>query len=332
MRFATDAMAGRPGAACQAYRAVADPLAAAYALATRRRNRRYEAAGGTDLGGWTVSVGNLTAGGTGKTPVVRRVAEHLHASGRRPAVLTRGYRGGDEARELADLFRLGGFDVPVVVDPDRVAGAASAEGADCFVLDDGLQHRRARRDVDLVLVDATNPLGHGRTLPAGLLREPADGLARADAVLLTRSDQVPDEALAALRAVVASLTAAPPFTARHVIGHLLDEHDVPHEPTQYNAACGLGNPQAFFASLAARLPEATCQRTRAFADHHGYRAGDVADLQNLPLIVTGKDWVKLTDRTNVLRAELRVQIDDEAALMNLVGPRTARATPPRGTA
>ena len=316
-------MAGRPGWRHALYRAAAGPAGSLYAAAARRRNRRYDRRGGADLGRPAVAVGNVTAGGTGKTPVVRLVAGWLCDAGRRPAVLTRGYRGGDEAQELRDAFAADGLDVPVIVDADRVAGARSAPPAvDCFVLDDGFQHRRAGRTLDLVLIDATDPLGHGRCLPAGLLREPAAGLARAGAVLLTRCDQVPPAALSAVRSVAAGLTTAPLFTSRHVIGELLDAGGRPHEPREYAAFCGLGNPDGFFDALTARLPEARRVAAVVFADHHRYTRADLAAVRRAagkaPLVTSGKDWVKLPDRGGVLRAALRVEVEAGGGLRRRV--------------
>src|SRR3954454_10125891 len=147
-----------------------------------------------------VSVGNITTGGTGKTPVVRWLADRLRERGMRPAVLLRGYkarpgeRGGEE-QLLNDLLNPPGVATPVIVhaNPDRFAGSEAVlrehPDVDIFILDDGFQHRRLQRDFDLVLIDATNPFGYDHVLPRGLLREPLGGLARANAFLLTRVDQ-----------------------------------------------------------------------------------------------------------------------------------------------
>ncbi|MBN2129221.1 MAG: tetraacyldisaccharide 4'-kinase, partial [Sedimentisphaerales bacterium] len=153
-----------------------------------------------------VCVGNLTTGGTGKTPLVVWLARLMGQKGVRAAILTRGYKANgrktpydvttntDEPAELAAACP----GVPVIVNPDRVAGAAEAirsHGAQVLLMDDGFQHRRLGRDLDIVAVDATCPFGYGRLLPAGLLREPLSGLTRAHAVVLTRSDQVSEETL-----------------------------------------------------------------------------------------------------------------------------------------
>jgi len=149
-----------------------------------------------------ISVGNLTAGGTGKTPLVAWLANYLRSKSLRVAVLTRGYKARetvdtarpatDEPAELAAMCP----EVPVVIDPDRVAGATKAvrnHGAQVLLLDDGFQHRRLARDLDILTIDATLPFGYDRLLPAGLLREPVAGLARAHAAVLTRCDQATDD-------------------------------------------------------------------------------------------------------------------------------------------
>ena len=160
----------------------------------------------------TISIGNITTGGTGKTPLVAHVAEILAERGEKVCILTRGYgrenpkdrvlvsdgvnvladakQGGDEPVELAR--KLLGKAV-VVADADRVSAAKWAKekfGVTAFVLDDGFQHRRAERDVDIICIDATNPFGGGKMLPAGRLREPLHNLERADAVVITSADMV----------------------------------------------------------------------------------------------------------------------------------------------
>ena len=157
-----------------------------------------------------VSVGNLTVGGTGKTPTVAYVTRALAGLGRRPGILSRGYggRAGDEGLSDENLQLCESLPgVPLLEDRDRVRGAirlVAEESVDCIVLDDGFQHRRLSRDLDICLVDATTPVGSGWLLPAGLLREHLEGLSRATVVLLTRCDLVSREALDALRERIAS--------------------------------------------------------------------------------------------------------------------------------
>src|ERR1017187_5804553 len=172
----------------------------------------------------TICVGNITVGGTGKTPLVIRLASDLLAKGLKPAVLLRGYKrekvkrhpvlvrdakrilagvaeAGDEAMELAS--RLPGACVGVGADRHAVGSfILETQSVDCFILDDGFQHHRLGRDINIVTVDVTDPWGGGRLLPAGLLREPPEALRRADAVVLTRTGAVGPDRLAVLRAEV----------------------------------------------------------------------------------------------------------------------------------
>jgi tetraacyldisaccharide 4'-kinase len=280
-----------------------------YGLAVRLRNLAYTR-------GWrkvervlvpVVSVGNLTAGGTGKTPCVEYVARYYRRRELAVAILSRGYGSAGGPNDEALLLEENLPDVPHLQGPDRVALARTAVEeleSEVLLLDDGFQHRRLARDLDLVLVDATNPWGHG-LLPRGLLREPASGLRRGHAVVLTRSDQVEPAQCERLRQRLARLAPGLPVVeATHqpvelinaegsVEGlALLREHPV-------GAFCGIGNPAAFqrtLADLGARL-----SAFRTFPDHHGYTRADVDALrawaEGLPpeavVVTTQKDLVKL---------------------------------------
>src|SRR5262249_10280904 len=143
-----------------------------------------------------VSVGNLTLGGTGKTPCVEYVARFYRERDKRVAILSRGYGAEEGHNDEALVLEANLTDVPHLQAADREALAAVALEeleSEVLVLDDGFQHRRLARDLDLVLIDATNPWGHGYLFPRGLLREPVSGLRRADAVILTRCDQASDK-------------------------------------------------------------------------------------------------------------------------------------------
>jgi len=137
-----------------------------------------------------ISVGNITLGGTGKTPFVVFLAEHMKTRGKSPAVLIRGY-GGDESRMLKERLR----DIPVFVGQDRVRSALSAAntGSDVIILDDGFQHRRLARALDIVLVSGSSVFGSGHLFPRGVLREPVAGLERASLVVVTKSDRITDK-------------------------------------------------------------------------------------------------------------------------------------------
>jgi tetraacyldisaccharide 4'-kinase len=280
-----------------------------YGLAVRARNRMYD-------WGWrekykapvpVVSVGNLTVGGTGKTPCVEYVARLYRGCDRRVAVLSRGYgseRGrNDEAMVLEENLP----DVPHLQGPDRAALAATAVEeleSEVLVLDDGFQHRRLARDLDVVLLDATNPWGHGHLLPRGLLREPPVGLRRAGAVVLTRCDQVGGAERGRLRDEVARLNPRVPVA------------ETVHKPVDLNngatsaaltrlrgrpvsAFCGLGNPEAFRRTLCDLGADVVA--FRPFPDHHAYNRADVDDLRAWArrqaadgvVVTTQKDLVKL---------------------------------------
>jgi len=216
--------------------------------------------------------------------------------GRRPAILSRGYRAGDgeggndEARVIARWLP----GVPHVQDPNRLRGGRTVAGeVDCFVLDDGFQHLPLARDADVVLVDATDPFGGGACPPGGRLREPLEALARADLVVLTRADLVSRDDLGAAMRRVRAATAAPLATARFAPagpepGALAGEDVV--------VACGIGNPRQFAHTV--RRLGARVRDTRFFRDHHAYTAEDAAALAGtgLPVVVTEKDAVKLEPR------------------------------------
>ncbi len=282
----------------------------AYGTVTSTRNWLF------DLGWKTVhraacpviSIGNLTVGGTGKTPMVEYVARHFRQQERRVVILSRGYGAthgrNDEAMVLEDNLP----DVPHLQGIDRVALARMAPEeleSEVIVLDDGFQYRRLARDLDLVLIDATQPWGHGWQLPRGLLRESIHGLARADAVVLTRCDQVDPEAMGHLRAEAQRrMGSRPVFLSEHVPEVLMDAQQQT-EPTAALAGktvaafCGIGNPEAFFRMLRGLGADVRLQRT--FADHHPYSRADVQALERwaeeLPpdgwVVTTQKDLVKL---------------------------------------
>jgi tetraacyldisaccharide 4'-kinase len=252
-----------------------------------------------------ISVGNITAGGTGKTPIVAHLAELLANRGLQPAVLLRGYKGDRPggSDELALLTRrLSG--VPIVGDPDRVAAArrliAEQPAVDFILLDDGFQHRRIGRDLDLVLIDATDPFGMGHVLPRGRLREPVESLGRADGVIITRCEQVDRYALHELDRRIAELHGRPPLGhAKHGWSAILDDDDTPVDAdgSRIIAFCGIGNPEPFFHEAKRRFDVVEAMR---FGDHQHYDRAFVdmlneriATLSPSALLTTEKDWVKL---------------------------------------
>jgi len=352
---ALDIIAGRDSSALGAAARVGlTALTPIYGLASRARSAAF-AAGvkrSFPLGRPTVSVGNLTTGGTGKTPMVQHLARLLAEQGQRPCILLRGYRGGDEAEEHKLAL---GERAQVRPNPDRVAEARAvlAEHAEvtCFILDDGFQHRRARRDLDLVLLDATNPWGYDHLLPRGLMREPCGALRRADAVILTRVDQVSPADLGALSREVQRITGRPPIAlTEHGWSGLLDQSDRPL-PVDWLAdravmgVVAIGNPRAFADTLARHAKSVVhCEQ---LPDHHGYSPKELHNLAALAstagasaIVTTQKDWVKwqpmLEDRPlkddagqplPVVRAELTLRFrEGEQALVELLTQRLGPAS------
>ncbi|MBF0331107.1 MAG: tetraacyldisaccharide 4'-kinase [Candidatus Omnitrophica bacterium] len=256
-----------------------------------------------------ISIGNITAGGVGKTPLVIFMAEFLRKRGLKPVILTRGYMGrapmaeSDEAKMLAE--RLGG--VTVMVDPDRVRATIKAEQrspVDVFVLDDGFQHWRLKRDLDLVAIDATDPFGNGRLLPRGLLREPLSALKRADLFILTKTD-IGHQHVPRLRSVLHKINPrcgivetvhAPVAIVNILTGERSAELSLLKD--RMAAMCAIGSPDSFAGTLKAQ--GAQVERLFAFDDHYVYDAGDVTDIVRFcverkisKVVTTHKDAVKI---------------------------------------
>ncbi|BBO35521.1 tetraacyldisaccharide 4'-kinase [Lacipirellula parvula] len=300
----------RRGVAAAAVRLAFGAASVPYGWAIRARNRGYDR-GSKETHRPSVpviSVGNLTVGGTGKTPMVEWLARHLREQEVRVAILSRGYgaeQGGlnDEALEL----ELSLPDVPHLQNPDRAASAEIAIdelAAQLLLLDDGFQHRRLERDLDLVLLDATEPFGFDRLLPRGTLREPVTGLRRAQGVVLSRADMIPPAAREQVRARVAQLAPTAAWAeVEHRPAALLDSNGgtspletVRDQPVV--ACCGIGNPAGFrhtLEGLGCRV-----ERWREFPDHHDFTREDVEELAQLAreanarfIVCTRKDLVKL---------------------------------------
>jgi tetraacyldisaccharide 4'-kinase len=301
----------------------------------------------------TVAIGNLTTGGTGKTPLVRWLAEQLISRDVRPAILMRGYRssrtagGSDEQRMLASHL---GQRAAVIANPDRVAGAATAmeqdPKPDVFLLDDAYQHRRVARDFNLLLVSATNPFGYGHVLPRGLLREPAGrGVRRADAVVITRANLTSAEQIADIERRLR--------LARSNIEIVLAEHvHVGVRSADGNASSleelrarrfflftGIADPLSLQRQLDPYREQLA--GARFFADHHGYSDDDLLALRRAAtnagahtLLTTEKDWAKIAPLTTardglpILRLDLELRFRDggDRRLMELILPRLS-ATP-----
>jgi tetraacyldisaccharide 4'-kinase len=258
-----------------------------------------------------VSVGNLTLGGTGKTPCVEYVARFYRRHDLRVAILSRGYGSTQGRNDEALVLEENLPDVPHLQGADRAALAATAVEeleSEILVLDDGFQHRQLARDLDLVLLDATEPWGHGYLFPRGLLREPAQGLRRvgtAGVVILTRCDQVSQDQRQRLRQTLTRIIPEVPVAeSRHRPLELVNARQAtaPLELLRRSplaAFCGIGNPEAFRRTLTDL--GATVAAFRTFPDHHAYTRTDVEDLRtwarhqapDCVVVTTQKDLVKL---------------------------------------
>jgi tetraacyldisaccharide 4'-kinase len=262
---------------------------------------------GRKLPGTVISVGNLTVGGTGKTPMVLAIAEKLSQDGKHTAILTRGYRGikaaGEggvsQSDEVALLREHLAGTVQLGVGASRYKNGLvlSKHGVEWFVLDDGFQHRKLFRDVDIVLVDAMDPFGGKRVLPSGRLREPLSALKRADIVVITRSLQTPAPALESILRRYTDRPIFYAFTKLKGVSHIpqmatsLPEQD--WREARFLAFCAIGNPDAFFTDLRAWGLQAL--QERSFADHHLYTPSEAAELEQAAS-VCGADALLCTEK------------------------------------
>ncbi len=328
--------------------------------ARRRLHRGFERRRKLDVP--VISIGNLTMGGTGKTPCVLRLAEAFRAGGRQPAILTRGYGRTSPDRFLVlapgatirpehtgdepQIFVRSGL-APVGIGADRFqVGTLLLRqfDVDLVLLDDGFQHVRLARDVDLVLIDALNPLGGGGVFPLGRLREPPDGLARADLILITRTD-LADTVRAVetvvrrfnLRAPVFHACVAPRAWVDHRSGAT---HPAASPPFSRAAAfCGLGNPASFRRTLE-RLPLQLVDWVQ-FEDHHRYRIHELrriahqSVLRGAEALVTtekdtanlGEDWEHLLAPLPLYRLQVSIAIERESEFLDEIGRRLSRGAP-----
>jgi tetraacyldisaccharide 4'-kinase len=320
-------------------RALLWPVSLLYSAITRARAGCYRIGicSQKRLNGTVLSVGNLTVGGTGKTPMVIYLAGRLAAEGKKVAVLTRGYRGARGSSDEASLLRRRlGDNVKVGVGADRyLAGRKLAlEGFEWFVMDDGYQHQRLARDVNILLLDASDPFGGGSLLPAGNLREPKSALARADIVVITRRAQVP-----AIEATVRRYSSAPVFHAQTKLEGVFtrtvgsSDESLNWRGKKLFAFCGIGNPQAFFEDL--RRWQIQFSGSFSFPDHHKFTAEDAEGIERRAsaagaeaLVCTEKDVFNLSpamfSRLPVAYCRISFEIPDEERFWQSVEVAIAR--------
>lgn len=333
------------------------PLGWLYGKIINKRNALYEKGSlkSISLGVPTISVGNITVGGTGKTPLVAYVAELLAEKSEKVCIISRGYKrenenerilvsdskrvlanvrkAGDEPLELAN--KLLGKAV-VVADANRVAAGLWAKqefGITAFLLDDAFQHLKVTRDLDILTIDATNPFGNTKPLPKGILREPIENLKRADLFVITRtnlSDNI-DQIKAQIKTYNQN---SPIITAHNEIANLTRLEDLSlraiekeqETKDKYLAFCALGNPENFFNQLIRENYQIVA--TKKFNDHHFYTQQDVKKLENKArdlnanaIITTAKDAVKLTNldfEVPCYIAESKMIFDDEKKLRKII--------------
>ncbi|CAN5879951.1 tetraacyldisaccharide 4'-kinase [soil metagenome] len=339
--------------------AVLPSLSALYGAVTQTRLAAYNRGllRVTKLAAPVISIGNLTTGGTGKTPLVEWVSRTLaRKQRRRVCILTRGYgrpdprsrvvvsdgstvltnatEAGDEPFLLAQNLR--GI-AAVISDPNRIAAgrwAIDNLGAEVFVLDDGFQHLALARDLNILTIDATNPWGGEKLLPAGSLREPRSGLSRADCVIVTRAYQ--SDELVSLEAEIRRLIGSRPVvTSEMIIKGISRMKSERREglvslPQPAAAFCAVGNPESFFKLL--RREGIDLVFTRAFPDHYQYTQADVDSLTQKSrqvgarsIITTAKDAVKLQPSKFELPCyvmHIEISIGDEDRIIQMVDAAT----------
>ena len=277
-----------------------------------------------------ISVGNLSVGGTGKTPVVQWIVAQLRAAGHDPCIAMRGYRSRHGLSDEAQLHRMRFDDLPVVAQPDRVEGLIElfsterGEVLNCVVLDDGFQHRRIARDLDLVLIDATRDPFDDALLPQGWLREPVEALKRATHLAITHAQATTPERIEALQVRLQGYLGR---RADAVLCHHWTGLEITYPTGQNNseqplaaradgaaddemlptgwlagkrvvAACAIAQPQQFLSALSRAVGGEV--PAMVFADHHPYPPASVRTIIGATrdhgaqaLVVTPKDWTKL---------------------------------------
>jgi tetraacyldisaccharide 4'-kinase len=279
-----------------------------------------------------ICVGNLTAGGTGKTPICIALARALIARGRKPVFLTRGYGGkvrgsafvapDDRATHVGDEPLLLAATAPVIVSADRAAGAqlAEAHGFDTIIMDDGHQNFTLAKDLSLIVVDAEAGFGNHRVLPAGPLREPvAQGLARADAVIVAGAGTPPDLSRFAGPVLHTTLVQDETRLARGA---------------RVVAFAGIGRPGKFFDALT-RLGLVIADH-KSYGDHHVYTQSEIARLkrraaaEHAALVTTEKDYVRLTpaEREGIVALPVHSRFEEPAALGGLLDRLATAGVPP----
>ena len=294
------------------------PLSAVFFVAAKARRAYLMRRRPTPAGLPVVVVGNMVAGGTGKTPLVAAIAGRLKAEGYKPGIVSRGYRArrrryshrvrADSADEAGDepVLLQEKTGCPVIIDPDRqraVRYLCERSDIDIAICDDGLQHYRLHRDVEIALVDGAAGFGNGLLLPAGPLREPRSRLACVDIVVINGEYESRDHVIDALPANKRFSMRMRPLGFRNLVTGECLPTDAFSGRTVHGCA-GIANPRRFFAQLRALGAEVI---EHAYPDHHRYRGHELRFASRIPVVVTEKDAVKCrcfaNDDTWVLQVE-----------------------------
>ena len=317
-------------------------MAACYVAVTAIRNWLYDKSllKTNHVGAIVICVGNITTGGTGKTPLVAWLCNMLAQRSFNCAILTRGYKAqkGGFADEPAMLAKAAPA-ARVVINSNRTDGAAKAIekfGANVLVMDDGFGHRRLARDIDIIAIDATEPFGYGRLLPAGLLREPIESIRRADAIVITRFNQSLPEHITEVENKIKQIKPDMIFAKaihKPVAVRLVGGTEMSFEQLREKkvfAFCGVGNPEAFYTTLAELRLNVLGSKT--YNDHHNYTEEDVGQIYEQAcyldadiVLSTQKDWVKTAllslDKFDIPFAYLIVElefVEGEGTIVNLI--------------
>lgn len=309
------------------------PLSVVYGWVVREKRRWYERGWlkAKRLNGAVISVGNVSTGGTGKTPMVMWLAEKFLAEGKSVAILTRGYKGSNGTSDEVEVMkRRLGERVRFGVGGDRYGQGRKLEAerrVEIFLLDDGFQHLKLARDVDIVLVDASRDWTTERLLPAGFLREPLSAVERADVVVATRVSEMDGDVKIEGRKAFPVMTIA--SEARLLNGGATSGISDLRGRGPLLAFCGIGNPSAFFRDL--DVARVRIAGTKAFADHHKYSDSEIESVEKEAkrigangLITTEKDESNLAGiqfRMPVWVAVTRLVIGNDEAMMEEIRER-----------
>ncbi len=301
------------------------------------------------------SIGNITTGGTGKTPFVIWLCNLLKQKNIDCAILSRGYKAIQEPKlklqsclDEPAILAESCPEVPIIVNPDRVAGASEAISrfaVKALIMDDGFQHRRLSRDLDIIIIDATRPFGYGKLLPAGLLREPVNFIKRADAIVITRCNQVDAEELTQLEqklqqvcpGKIIAKTIHYPIYVKTINNTEINTAELKYK--KVFAFCGIGNPNAFFNTIRAMGDELV--GWKVFNDHYHYSEDILANIYEQAkelkaelILTTHKDWTKAASlipvKPDIVFAYLEIQIkflEGEEKLIGLIGNTLAGKMP-----